>query len=169
MLIAGHIGFTLGAATLMQQLRKRPALLDSQLALLAVVALLPDILDRSIHFVYARYPEHLLFHSLPLYALAIAGMWKLDRKIAFYLMVMAFNVGLDFVNNSPDALLFPIGELGFPLPTQSLAAALVPRLPHWLTITLAGHCIVFELTGVVLGTWAMLRMRSTERDPDIRL
>ena len=165
MLLSGHIGFTLGAATLIQQLRKRPALRYSQLALLAAVALLPDILDRSIHFAYARYPEHLLFHSLPLYVLAIACMWKLHRKTAFILMVMALNVCLDFVNNAPGALLFPLAQLGCPLPEEPLAAPLIAWLPHWLTVTWSGHCIAFEVIGAILGVWALLQTR--KRKPEV--
>ena len=80
--IVGHIGFTLGAATLLQKMRNWPSFKPWQLVWLALAALLPDILDRSLHLLQPIYPDHLIFHAIPIYLVVVPLLWMFHRKVA---------------------------------------------------------------------------------------
>jgi len=157
MLIPGHVGFTLGIVTLIQKARKRPPLTCQRLFLFSFVALLPDILDRSLHWLYPHYPDHLLFHSLVVYALALLVLWRVRPLFLACVGVMAFHAVLDFVDVNPRFLLWPVfgwgggNDVGHPL-----VDPVMNGLPSFLSVTvLHGHYLIFEVAGILMILWAI--------------
>ena len=154
--ILGHVGFTLAGATLVQKIRQDPPLTLRQLIVFAGVSLVPDILDRILHLLFPQYPDHLLFHSAFLYAIAGLILWVRHSRFLVYVIILAFHLVLDVPNTDPRYLLFPL--FGWPDPSHSVAPLtnpLMTHLPAFLSVTdRAGHYLVFELVGTFLTVWA---------------
>jgi hypothetical protein len=163
--IAGHVGFTLGAATLIQKVRKCPPLPKRQLLIFAFIALLPDILDKSFHRLIPGYPDHLLFHSLILYAVMLLALWRFHSRFLVYVAIMAFHPILDLANDDPRYLIFPLlGWPGWSHAVEPLAKPVMERLPSFLSATIwSGHYLVFELAGAVLTVWSFRESANTHK------
>lgn len=155
--IAGHIGFTLAGATVIQQLRKRPALGLRTLSLYATCSLLPDVLDRAIHMLDSNCPDHFIFHSIPLYGLALFIVWKSYPRCFAPLLVMAFHPVLDLMNSDPSSLIFPLyGWVDWEPSFQGLGYYIMRPLPRFLHGTFAGgHYWFLELIGLLLAVWSL--------------
>ena len=154
--IVGHIGFTLGAATLLQKMRNWPPFKRWQLVWLALVALLPDILDRSLHLLLPNYPEHMIFHAMPIYLVVVPLLWMFHRKVAACGGIMAFNAALDIVNVDPRALFFPLfGWFDWSMTGRPLIEPYMNRLPSFLAaMNRTGHYLIFEVAGLLMIIWA---------------
>ena len=156
MLIPGHIGFTLSLATLVQKVRRQPPLDLRQISLFAFASLLPDILDRSLHWLRPNYPDHLVFHSLVFYAIASLGLWRMRSQFLVYVGIMALHPVLDFANTDPRDLFWPVSGWMDWRAGGPLIEPLMNRLPPYLSVTvLWGHYLVFEVTGLALILWAV--------------
>ena len=157
MLIPGHVGFTLGLATLVQKVRSQPPLDLRQLSLFSFMSLLPDILDKSLHWLYPTYSEHQVFHSFVFYAIALLALWWMHSRFIVYLGIMALHPVLDFANTDPHAMFWPLfGWIDWNSGDRPLIEPLMNRLPPFLSVTvLWGHYLVFELVGLVLILWAV--------------
>ena len=156
MLIPGHVGFTLGLATLVQKVRKQPPLDLRQISLFAVASLLPDILDKSLHWLYPRYPEHQVFHSFVFYAIALLVLWRIHSRLLIYVGFMALHPVLDLANNAPRDLFWPVNGWMDWSAGRPLIDPLMNRLPPFLSIKFcSGHYSVFEVVGLALIVWAV--------------
>jgi len=159
MFIPGHIGFTLGFATLIQKVLQWPPFRIRQLLYFAFVALLPDILDRSLHWLFAFYPDHLIFHSLPLYTMALLVSWRLRPRLLGFAGIMALHTVLDLANTDPRHLLWPLfGWRGWEGVETShvVIAPMMKKLPPLLSVTDSpGHYLLFEVAGTILIVWAI--------------
>jgi len=158
-MIPGHIGFTLGLATLLHNRHHRPALTPRQLFLIALVSLFPDVLDRSLHWLFAFYPDHLIFHSLPLYTMALLVSWRLRPRLLGFAGIMALHTVLDLANTDPRHLLWPLfGWRGWEGVETShvVIAPMMKKLPPLLSVTDSpGHYLLFEVAGTILIVWAI--------------
>jgi len=156
MLIPGHVGFTLGLATLVQKVRKQPSLDLRRLSLFAFASLLPDILDKSLHWLYPRYPEHLVFHSFVFYSIALLVLWQMRSRLLVYVGIMALHPVLDFANIDPRDLFWPLKRWMRWNGGRPLIEPLMHRLPPFLSIKFcSGHYRVFEVVGLALIVWAV--------------
>jgi len=154
MLIPGHVGFTLGLATLVQKVRKQPSLDLRRLSLFAFASLLPDILDKSLHWLRPDYPDHLM---LVFYSAAMLVLWRMRSRLLVYVGIMVLHPVLDFANTDPHAMFWPLfGWIDWSSGGRPLIELLMNRLPPFLSVTvLWGHYLVFELVGLVLILWAV--------------
>ena len=156
MLIPGHVGFTLGLATVVQKVRHQPPVNFQQLSIFAFAALLPDILDKSLHWLCPTYSEHQVFHSFVFYASALLVLWWMDSRLLLYVGIMALHPLLDFANNDPRDLLWPASSWMGWTGGRPLIEPYMHRLPPYLSMTvLWGHYLAFELAGLVLILWAI--------------
>ena len=157
MLIPGHVGFTVAIATLIQKNLKLEPLKWRQLLVFAVLAVLPDILDKTLHRLYPPYLDHLIFHSLVLYALALLVLWIIKSRLLIYVAVMAFHPVLDLVNADPRALLYPLfGWRGWTNPENPPETPGPLGLPALFpTSHLRSHLWVYEVIGALLVVWAI--------------
>jgi hypothetical protein len=64
MLIPAHIGFTLALVNVIRRSKKIPPLFFDQLCYFSLLAIFPDLFDKSLHLFYPSYPGHAIFHSL---------------------------------------------------------------------------------------------------------
>jgi hypothetical protein len=169
MLIPGHVGFTLGVATLVQKIRKAPPFSVRQLLVFAWFALLPDILEKSLHWLIPSYPDHLLFHSAFLYVVALLALWKFRVRfmVLVYVAIMGGHVILDLANDDPRYLIFPLlGWPGWPHSVKPLGKLVMDRLPTFLSVTIwSGHYLVFELMGALLTAWAFWKPANSNQRP----
>ena len=152
MYIAGHIGFTLGAFGLLR--RKKASFSLKEVIIFSAVALVPDALDRAVHFVISTYPLHGLFHSLPFYAVMICIFSLTYKKVVVYPAMMAFSAALDLLNVNPESLLYPLyseaSTAHVPL-VRGKIEAFMGHFPHTLGYRLSvGHYLVFELAGFLI-------------------
>ncbi len=162
--LLGHVGFTLGLVTAIQKIRGRPPEPVHRLLVFAGFALLPDILDKSLHLMFPKYPDHLVFHSVFFYLIALLIIWQVRPRWLVYVAIMAFHLVLDLPNDDPRYLAFPM--FGWPAPgpmVEPLGQHVMNRLPAFLSTKIwAGHYLIFELTGAFLTLWAFLV--STKRE-----
>ena len=154
--IMGHVGFTLGLVTVIQKIRGRPPASVHRLLVFAGFALLPDILDKSLHLIFPRSPDHLIFHSVFFYLIAILIVWQVRPRWLVYVAIMAFHLVLDLANDDPRYLAFPL--FGWPVAgamVEPLGHHMMDRLPAFVSIKIwSGHYLVFELIGTLLTLWA---------------
>lgn len=157
MLIPGHVGFTLAIATLIQKIFKLDPLKLRRLLIFSVLSVLPDILDKTLHRLYPPYPDHLIFHSLVLYALALLVLWIIKSRALIYVAVMAFHPVLDLANADPRALLYPLfGWRGWTNPEAPPETPGPLGLPALIPAShLRGHLWVYEVVGALLVVWAI--------------
>jgi len=156
MLIPGHVGFTLGLATLVQKVRRQPSLDLRRLSLFAFASLLPDILDKSLHWLRPVYPDHLIFHSLVFYAAAMLVLWRIRSQLLVYLGIMTLHPVLDFANTDSRDLFWPVSGWMDWRAGRPLVEPLMHRLPPFLSIKFcSGHYRVFEVVGLALIVWAV--------------
>ena len=149
--IAGHVGFTLGLFTLFD---KNTNLTYKTCLILAVVALLPDILDSGIHLMIPKYPTHGIFHSLIFYAVSLPVVFLVFKRTFIYLTVMIINVIFDIVNVDLRALMYPIygwpevykGQ-AIPSPIESFFNSYPNTIGYKLP---DGHFLLFEAMGMIL-------------------
>ena len=156
MLIPGHVGFTLGLATLVQKVRRQPPLDLRQLSLFAFASLLPDILDRSLHWLHPTYTDHLIFHSFVFYAITLLVLCRIRSRFLIYVGIIALHPILDFANTDPRDLFWPVSGWMSWNAGQPLIDPLMNRLPPYLSVTVFwGHYLVFEVVGLALIVWAV--------------
>ncbi len=165
MYIAGHIGFTLGAFGLLR--RKKASFSLKEVIIFSAVALVPDALDRAVHFVASTYPLHGLFHSLPFYAVMICIFSLTYKKAVVYPAMMAFSAALDFLNVNPGSLLYPLSWAStahVPL-VRGKIEAFMGHFPHTLGYRLSvGHYLVFELIGLLIIVLTVRKAVAKSRD-----
>ena len=65
---------------------------NMKIGLVMGFGLMPDILDRLVHLVVHGYPDHGVFHSVFLYALALPLVFLFMRRWLPYISIMAMNV-----------------------------------------------------------------------------
>jgi hypothetical protein len=149
--IAGHVGFTIGFFTL---LNKNRNLTYKTCLIIAVVALLPDILDSGIHMMISMYPTHGVFHSIFFYAVSLPVVLLVFKRTFIYLTVMIINVMFDIVNVDLRAFMYPIygwseGYSGHPL--QSPVESFLDYWPKTIGYKLPeGHYLLFEIIGMLI-------------------
>ena len=150
--IAGHVGFTFVLYEVIRKYNK--SLILNNLIAIAIVALLPDILDRTIHLIIPKYPAHGIFHSVFFYASSLLFAVLLFRRIIIYLAIMMTNVAFDIVNVSLRAFMYPVYGWTEDYVGQALPSPVKPFLDHWpQTIGYklpTGHYLLFELAGILL-------------------
>jgi hypothetical protein len=170
MLIAGHVGWTVGSFSL---LGGRNALVQTRtLLVVCATALLPDILDRSIGLFVPEYGTHGLFHSLLLYAALTPIALFLCRRAVPFLLVMALNVLFDFTNMDLRCFLYPwYGWVGTP-PAPRAELPFHDLLSPWsqsVAYALPGdHYVAFELAGLALIAWIVLHNHVIRRRAEQR-
>ena len=154
MLIPAHVGFTFTLVVAVSKIRKVPFPTLKQLGFFAVIAILPDILDKSIHLLFRPYPDHGVFHSFFIYGLlALFLAWRKNYKTMFIILLLIFHSVLDLVSTFPGALIYPLR--GFVDRTHWYAPIgehYMKGLPSELQITIPDttHFLVFEIIGVIL-------------------
>jgi len=104
--IAGHVGFTFAFYEFIRKYNK--SLILNNLITIAFVALLPDILDRSIHLVIPKYQAHGIFHSVLFYIPSLLIAVLFFRRVILYLAIMMTNVAFDIVNVNLSAFMYPV-------------------------------------------------------------
>ena len=148
--IAGHVGFTFVLYEFIRKYSK--SLILNNLLAIAIVALLPDILDRSIHLIIPKYPAHGIFHSFIFYVGSLLIAVLLFRRIIIYLAIMMTNVAFDIVNVSLRAFMYPV--YGWTEDYVRQPSSVESFLNHWpQTIGYklpTGHYLLFELAGILL-------------------
>lgn len=149
--ITGHVGFTLGLFAL---LNKKRTLTYKTCLILAVVALLPDILDSGIHMMIPKYPTHGIFHSIFFYAVSLPIAFLVFKRKLIYLTIMMTHVLFDIVNVDLRALMYPVygwsgGYKGHPLPSP--VESFLDYWPKTIGYKLPeGHYLLFEIVGIIL-------------------
>lgn len=151
----GHVGFTLAVA---EAVRGRFAVLRSvPLLVVALGALLPDILDKPFAFgVLHADSGRLLGHTIAFAAALAAGAIILRGRARGILAALAFGAAmhlvLDRVWETPRLLLWPL--LGAELPVDAERA---DRLA--LDVPLAAYTLATESLGLLLIGWTFHRAR----------
>jgi hypothetical protein len=154
MLIPGHIGFTFGVCFTFSNFFKIPLNLKT-LGIIALVSLVPDIMDKGIHLLIPRYPDHAIFHSMFLYGIFCCIVMILRKWTAAKISgILIFNSALDLVNNEPGILVYPL--TGF-IDRNHLSAPvgdkILERLPQIFSVKdFTGHYLLFEISGLLLIT-----------------
>jgi hypothetical protein len=156
MLPFAHTGLTVGAALIVNRLRKprttSPKKSNVRFAYLAFFAILPDMIDHPLGiFILPHFcTRHLIAHSLP-FSLCLILLILLVRpaKVAYGLAYMGHLI-LDGMWNSPHTLLFPF--LGFTFDSSSTTMITFPqylrKIPGML-ISSHLYC-VGEIIGLVI-------------------
>ena len=165
MYIAGHIGFTLGAFSLLR--RQGPISLKT-IALVSAAALVPDTFDRAVHFAVPSYPLHGVFHSLPFYAVMICIFSLTHKKVVVYPAMMAFSAALDLLNVNPSSLLYPLyseaSTAHVPM-VRAKVEAFMSHFPHTIGYRLSvGHYLAFESAGLLIIVLALRKAASKSGD-----
>jgi hypothetical protein len=164
MYIPGHIGFTLGALNLTKE---RKYFNGKGIFFVAALALMPDILDHSIHLVLPSYPQHGIFHSLFLYAAALPVAFLFLKRLFLPLALMSFNEVLDIANTDLRALLYPIYGLTGPLRGTTIESPVVTFLNRWpgsIGYKLpTGHYVIFEAIGLAFILWVLTGKRTKDQ------
>ena len=158
MLPFAHIGFTLGAACLIKgglarrQMKsvkpaedhgkikpKAPSKLVESIdyRVVMVGALLPDIIDKPIYFLYHNYfgEGRLFAHTLLfLITLTIGGIYLYKRRRNLWLLLLAFgtftHLILDEMWHDPRTLLWPIYGLTFPREEYTTLSSWISGMWH---------------------------------------
>ena len=154
--LLGHVGFTLGLVTAIQKIRGRPPVPVHRLLVFAGFALLPDILDKTLHLILPKCPDHLIFHSVFFYLIALLIVWQVRPRWLVYVAIMAFHLVLDLPNDDPRYLAFPLfgWRIAGPM-VEPLGQHVMNQLPAFLSTKIwVGHYLVFEMTGAFLTLWA---------------
>ena len=152
MLLAGHVGTTLGVYALAN--RRRQSIPRRTLAAISVVALLPDVFDRTLRLVVPEYTTHGVFHSVFFYAAAVPAAYLLFRPALRYVLVMALHVLCDTVSTDLRVFVYPLyGWTGYP-PFPPVLSPIDAFLIHWPRsigyMLPTSHYLIFELIGLAL-------------------
>ena len=151
MYLTGHAGLTLGVATLLHR-EKRP-MSNKKIGVVMGFSLMPDILDRLVHFVISGYPDHGIFHSAFFYALALLPVFLFMRRALPYISIMAMHIIFDLVNVTPKAFLYPLYGWSKPVYAggKTVALDLSRFLPGELFCKFPfGHYLIFETLGALV-------------------
>lgn len=152
MLIPGHIGFTFGVCFVFSKICKSPLTLKT-LGIIAFISLIPDIMDKGIHLLIPRYPDHAIFHSMFLYGV-FGGIVLLFRKwtAAQISGILILNCALDLVNNEPGILVYPLtGFIDRNHLSAPVGEKILERLPQIFSLKdFTGHYLLFEIPGLLL-------------------
>ena len=164
--IAGHIGFTLGCYTMIKSKQKFSF---NQMLLVGSLALMPDLLDRTLNFIIGVYPNHGIFHSIFFYAAVFPIIFIFVRNKLEYLIVMGGHIVLDIVNTDLRAFMYPLFGWSNNLAGSAMESPVSVFLDHWpKTIGYklpTQHYLVFEAMGTVLVclvVWKLIRQRQNE-------
>jgi hypothetical protein len=165
MLIPGHIGFTFGAYYFLSKFNDKITLNLHNLCVVAFVALIPDIGDKSLHLLFPLYPDHAIFHSMFLYSTAGLVFIALKKpKSLFVVGILFFHSVLDLVNNGPGLLIYPLtGFFDRVHHYPPVGTKILERLPEMFSMTdFTGHYLLFEIPGlilIVMVSWIAMRRK----------
>jgi hypothetical protein len=153
MLIPGHIGFTFGAYYILSRSTDKVTLSLHNLCVVAFIALIPDIGDKSLHLLFPLYPDHAIFHSMFLYtATGLFFIAYKKPKALFVVGILFFHSVLDLVNNGPGLLIYPLtGLVDRVHHYPPVGTKILQRLPEMFSLTdFTGHYLLFEIPGLIL-------------------
>jgi hypothetical protein len=153
MLIPGHVGFTFGVYYLFSKFNDKVTLNLRNLCVVAFIALIPDIGDKSLHLLFPLYPDHAIFHSMFLFTMT--GLFFIafkKQKALFVVGILFFHSVLDLVNNGPGLLIYPLaGFVDRIHHYPPVGTKILQRLPEMFSMTdFTGHYLLFEIPGLVL-------------------
>lgn len=106
MLLLGHVGYTVGGGWATQRLGVRKPV---DFRLLAFMAILPDIIDRSLFLVVLDTSSgHLIAHTLFFQLLLLAVLVAVRREFWIYGVASLLHLVLDFEGLSAEHVLWPL-------------------------------------------------------------
>ncbi len=159
MFVFGHTGITLGCYVLLK--KEKQDISYKKLFFVSVFALMPDLIDRGIHYLIPSYPDHGLFHSIIFYCGILPILFLFFKQSITIALIMVGNVVLDIANNNVHSLIYPIcgwsvNRRGPHIPSPVMS--LLDQWPETVGFKLqCGHYFLFEAIGGVIICYLLIQ------------
>lgn len=163
MLPQSHIAYTLAAYDLLSE--RIPALREVDPRVIALAALGPDLVDKPLAalYFYRRYKSAVLFaHTLLAHLAALAAiLWK---RPWWWPYVLAFNshIVADRLWFFPDTFFWPLRGWRFHVWRKAGSEQQDIKKAYWYAFTRRPELWAWEIGGLVVGLWWLLRHRLYE-------
>ena len=160
MLPQSHVAYTWGAVSLLR--RRFPVFREADYRLIALAALLPDLIDKPLAwaYFYKRYHAAVLFAHTLLANLAVLAVSSRKRRWAQpYVLAFLGHAIIDRLWFFPDTFFWPLRGWRFHEWKKKGSEQTDIRRAYWTTFTKRRELWGWELGGLLILVWMALRFR----------